>query len=149
MVQAQRRGEPLALVFLDLDGFKAVNDQHGHAVGDALLQALALRMRAALRDGDTLARLGGDEFVAVLVDLPDTGASVPLLQRLLHAASEPVQLGERQVQVSASLGVTYYPQPREVDADMLLRQGDQAMYTAKVDGKNRFHVFAPPPATPA
>ena len=148
MVQAQRRGEPLALVFLDLDGFKSVNDQHGHAVGDALLQALALRMRAALRDGDTLARLGGDEFVAVLVDLPNTGASVPLLQRLLHAASEPVQLGERQVQVSASLGVTYYPQTREVDADMLLRQGDQAMYAAKVGGKNQFQVFAPPPTEP-
>lgn len=142
MVHAQRRQELLALVFLDLDGFKEVNDQHGHAVGDQLLKTLALRMRSALRDGDTLARLGGDEFVAVLIDLPDADASVPLLQRLLHAAAEPVQLEQHQVQVSASLGVTYYPQPGNVDADMLLRQGDQAMYLAKMGGKNRFHIFS-------
>ena len=141
MVQALRRSEPLALVFLDLDGFKAINDQHGHALGDELLKALAQRMRSVLRDGDTLARLGGDEFVAVLVDLPDTGASLPLLQRLLHAAAEPVPLGERQVQVSVSMGVTYYPQAGEADAALLLHQGDQAMYLAKMAGKNRFHLF--------
>jgi diguanylate cyclase (GGDEF)-like protein/PAS domain S-box-containing protein len=141
MTQAQRRNEPLALVFLDLDGFKAVNDQHGHAVGDDLLKALAMRMRAALRDGDTLARLGGDEFVAILVDLPQTQACTPLLHRLLHAASQWVQLESLQLQVSASLGVTFYPQTTEVKADLLLRQADQAMYQAKMGGKNRFHFY--------
>lgn len=141
MVQAQRRGEPMALVFLDLDGFKGVNDQYGHALGDALLRALATRMRAALRDGDTLARLGGDEFVAVLVDLPQTQACLPMLQRLLHAAAQAVQLGGRQLQVSASLGVTFYPQAQELGADALLRQADHAMYQAKLAGKNRYHLY--------
>ncbi len=141
MAQALRRRQPLAVVFLDLDGFKAVNDQHGHGVGDELLVALGARMRAALRDGDTLARLGGDEFVAVLVDLPDVAASVPLLQRLLQAASEPVLCGNCTLQVSASLGVSFFPQAQDVDADQLLRQADWAMYQAKVGGKNRYHVF--------
>lgn len=145
MSQAHRRGTPLAVVFLDLDGFKTVNDQHGHAVGDALLQALANRMRATLRDGDTLARLGGDEFVAVLVDLPDSAASIPLLQRLIQAASLPVQIDNRQLQVSASLGVSFYPQASDIEADMLLRQADQAMYRAKLGGKNRYHLFATHP----
>jgi diguanylate cyclase (GGDEF)-like protein len=142
MAQAQRRGEPMALVFLDLDGFKGVNDQHGHALGDDLLRALASRMRAALRDGDTLARLGGDEFVAVLVDLPDTQACIPLLQRLLQAGSQTVQVGGRPLQVSASLGVTFFPQAAPIEADALLRQADQAMYQAKLAGKNRYHLFA-------
>ncbi|MGQ0709187.1 MAG: EAL domain-containing protein [Rhodoferax sp.] len=141
MAHALRRRQPLAVVFLDLDGFKSVNDQYGHGVGDELLVALASRMRAALRDGDTLARLGGDEFVAVLVDLPDVAASVPLLQRLLQAAGEPVNTGRHVLQVSASLGVSFYPQDQEVDADQLLRQADWAMYQAKVGGKNRYHVF--------
>jgi len=141
MAQAQRRGQPLAVAFLDLDGFKAVNDKHGHDAGDQLLIALAARMKQALRDGDTLARMGGDEFVAVLVDLPDMAAGEPLLARLLIAAAEPVQVGPFVLQVSASLGVTFYPQAQEVDADQLLRQADQAMYQAKLAGKNRYHVF--------
>lgn len=143
MTQAQRRGEPMALVFLDLDGFKAVNDQHGHALGDDLLCTLATRMRAALRDGDTLARLGGDEFVAILVDLPDALACIPLLQRLLQAASQAVVLESQTLQVSASLGVALYPQGAEVDANTLLHQADQAMYQAKLGGKNRYHLSPP------
>lgn len=143
MAQSQRRGEPMALVFLDLDGFKAVNDQYGHALGDDLLVALAARMRAALRDGDTLARLGGDEFVAILVDLPTKDACIPLLQRLLLAASQWVQIDDHQLQVSASLGVTLYPQDPDVEAELLLRQADQAMYQAKLGGKNRYHLYTP------
>ncbi|MDT8989843.1 PAS domain S-box protein [Curvibacter sp. APW13] len=143
MVQAQRRGQPLALVFLDLDGFKPVNDLHGHAVGDALLQVLAARMRSALRDGDTLARLGGDEFIAILVDLPEHDASTPLLLRLLQAVAHPVQIAGHTLQVSASLGVSFFPQSDEVDADTLLRQADHAMYRAKLAGKNRFQRYDP------
>ncbi|PKO55485.1 MAG: hypothetical protein CVU28_06290, partial [Betaproteobacteria bacterium HGW-Betaproteobacteria-21] len=94
-----------------------------------------------LREGDTLARIGGDEFVAVLVDLPDIAASTPLLSRMLAAAAEPVVVGDLLLQVSASVGVTFYPQAEEVDADQLLRQADQAMYQAKLSGKNRYHVF--------
>jgi len=141
MAQTLRRSEQLAVAFIDLDGFKAVNDTHGHAVGDQLLIALASRMRQALRDGDTLSRQGGDEFVAVLVGLTDVTASVPMLARLLAAVAEPVPVGEHRLQVSASVGVTFYPQTNEIEADQLLRQADHAMYQAKLAGKNRYCVF--------
>ena len=141
MNQALRRKQLLTVVYLDLDGFKAVNDLHGHSVGDQLLVALAGRMQQMLRDSDTLARLGGDEFVAVLIDLDDVSATPPMLNRLLGAAAQPVRVGELVLQVSASLGVTFYPQSEEVDADQLLRQADQAMYQAKLAGKNRYHIF--------
>ncbi|MBP9147651.1 MAG: EAL domain-containing protein [Rhodoferax sp.] len=141
MAQTLRRGDLLGVAYLDLDGFKTVNDQHGHAVGDQLLVALAARMKEALRDGDTLARLGGDEFVAVLTDLPDAAASLPLLQRLLDAASLPFQVGALSLQISASVGVSFYPQAEPTEPDQLLRQADQAMYQAKQAGKNCFHLF--------
>ena len=141
VAQAVRRGQKLAVAFLDLDGFKAINDRHGHDAGDHLLVALSERMRHALREGDTLARLGGDEFVAVLVDLEDVAACEPMLLRLLAAAAQPVEFGDNSLQVSASLGVTFYPQTQDVDSDQLLRQADQAMYQAKLGGKNRYHVF--------
>jgi diguanylate cyclase (GGDEF)-like protein/PAS domain S-box-containing protein len=141
MSQAQRRSQPLAVVYLDLDGFKAINDKHGHEIGDQLLVAIASRMKQTLREGDTLARLGGDEFVAVLQDMDDIGASIPLLNRLLTAAYQSLQIGILDVQVSASLGVTFYPQSEDVEADQLLRQADQAMYQAKVAGKNRYKIF--------
>lgn len=141
MHQAQRRGQQLAVAYLDLDAFKIINDRHGHGVGDQLLVALAQHMKEALRDGDTLARIGGDEFVAVLSDLENVAASLPMLTRLLRAAAEPVALGKLVLQSSASLGVTFYPQAHEIDADQLLRQADQAMYQAKVAGKGRYHVF--------
>ena len=139
--QALRRGQQLAVVFLDLDGFKAVNDQHGHDAGDYLLITLANRMKQTLREGDTLARLGGDEFVALFVDLDDIEDSKPMLRRLLDAAAQPVAFGEVLLQVTASLGVTFYPQQREVAPDQLLRQADQAMYQAKLAGKNRCNEF--------
>ena len=141
MVQAQRRGLKTGVAFLDLDGFKGINDSYGHNVGDHLLVALATHMRQALREGDTLARLGGDEFVAVLVDLGETQACVPLLTRLLEAAAQTIVVDGHALQVSASLGVSFFPQGDEVDADQLLRQADQAMYQAKLAGKNRYHVF--------
>lgn len=141
MFQTQRRGQRLAVAYIDLDGFKAINDTYGHEVGDELLLVVSRRMKQALREGDTIARLGGDEFVAVLLDLPLAETSVPLLTRLLAAAAQPVHVGELTLQVSASLGVTFYPQADDVDADQLLRQADQAMYQAKVAGKNRYHIF--------
>ena len=141
MASAERRAQTLAVVYLDLDGFKSVNDLHGHETGDQLLIALASRMKQGLREGDTLARIGGDEFVAVLIDLVDGDASVPLLNRLLAAAAQPVQQGDLIIQVSASIGVTFYPQAQPIDADQLLRQADQAMYQAKLTGRRRYHVF--------
>ncbi len=141
LAQAQRRGQLLAVAYLDLDGFKAINDEHGHEVGDRVLVVLSDLMRQTLREGDTLARLGGDEFVVVLVDLVDVASCEPMLTRLLAAAAQPVDIGGCKVQVSASLGVTFYPQMGEVDADQLLRQADQAMYKAKVAGRNRYFAF--------
>lgn len=140
MARSQRSTRSLAVVYLDLDGFKAVNDQHGHDVGDKLLIAVAQRMKSVLRDGDTLARIGGDEFVAVLAELERPEDCDAALGRLLQAAAEPVAMGTALLQVSASIGVTLYPQDGG-DADLLLRHADQAMYVAKQAGKNRYHLF--------
>jgi diguanylate cyclase (GGDEF)-like protein/PAS domain S-box-containing protein len=141
MAQALRRAQHLAVVYLDLDGFKAINDQHGHDTGDQVLIALAQRMKLALREGDSLARIGGDEFVIVLIDVDDRVASLPMLNRLKAACAQNVQVGVLSLQVSASVGITFYPQAQDIDADQLLRQADQAMYQAKLAGKNRLHFF--------
>ncbi|MDO9598081.1 MAG: Cache 3/Cache 2 fusion domain-containing protein [Azoarcus sp.] len=142
IVHTQRAGNLMALVYLDLDGFKAVNDQHGHEAGDDLLVVVSKRLRGALRETDTLARLGGDEFVAVLSDLYSSQECDMVVSRLLLAAATPVQVGETWVQMSASLGVTLYPLDGG-DADTLLRHADQAMYQAKEAGRNRYQMFDP------
>lgn len=141
MAQSKRRGLQLAVVYLDLDGFKAINDDYGHQMGDRLLRALSGQFKASMREGDTMARLGGDEFVAILVDLPGIQSALPMIQRLLDIASSPVELDGNSLRVSASVGVTIYPQIEESDGDQLMRQADQAMYSAKVAGKNRYHLF--------
>lgn len=138
MIQHERRELCLAVAFIDLDGFKEVNDTHGHDVGDKLLRELAARMRHALREGDTIGRLGGDEFIALIIDLCARADSTHLLDRLLKAASDPIQLGDLELRVSASIGVSFYPQDKAADSDDLLRQADTAMYEAKKAGKNRY-----------
>ena len=140
MVQTQRRNQLLAVAFLDLDGFKLINDRHGHGTGDRVLVTLANRMQLTLRESDTLARIGGDEFVAVLLDL-NVADGISMVDRLLAEAAKPMLVGDLELQVSASLGVTFYPQTQNIDAEQLLRQADQAMYQAKLAGKNRYHVF--------
>lgn len=143
MLQTQRRGKQLAVAYLDLDGFKSINDRFGHEAGDTLLISLSQRMKEALRDGDTLARLGGDEFAALLVDLDNATGAEPVLQRLLEAAANSVTLFPgTTVQVSASIGVTVYPHD-PADAEQLLRHADQSMYRAKQTGKNCYHTFNP------
>ncbi|GAB2683559.1 bifunctional diguanylate cyclase/phosphodiesterase [Aliiglaciecola aliphaticivorans] len=139
-MQCERRNQSLAVAFMDLDGFKSVNDTYGHNVGDELLIAVSQRMKDALREGDTLARIGGDEFIAVMVDLHQFEDTELVLKRLLKAASDPVKVGDALMQVSASIGVTLYPHDN-VDADQLIRHADQAMYMAKQAGKNRYHQF--------
>jgi diguanylate cyclase (GGDEF)-like protein/PAS domain S-box-containing protein len=141
MAQAARHKTLLAVVYLDLDGFKEVNDTHGHDVGDQMLIQLAQRMQHALREGDTLSRLGGDEFVAVLLDLKDHEDCAQILDRLLDASAEPVWAGGLELQISASLGVSFFPQANPLDPDQLIRQADQAMYQAKQLGKNCYHLF--------
>ncbi len=141
MAQTMRRGEQIAVAYLDLDGFKTINDCYGHEAGDRLLIRIAKRIKRILRQGDTLARPGGDEFVVVFNDLSTMDECLPLLRRLLNTVSESVDTEEQGMQVSASLGVSTYPQAEPIDADQLLRQADQAMYQAKLSGKNRYHLF--------
>lgn len=141
MARAQDSGRSLALGYLDLDGFKEVNDQHGHDVGDALLVVVADRIRQVLRACDTVARLGGDEFVILLGDFSLSERGSALLRHILSAVAKPIHASELMLQVSGSLGVTLYPQPEKVDADHLLRQADRAMYQAKIQGKNQFQFF--------
>lgn len=140
MANCQRQAASLAVAFLDLDGFKSVNDRYGHRTGDEFLVVLSQRMKEALRDEDTLSRIGGDEFVVVMSNLQGPQDYEPVLQRLLQAAADPVVIGHLSLQVSTSIGVTLYPQDGS-DADVLLRHADQAMYVAKQSGKNRFHLF--------
>jgi diguanylate cyclase (GGDEF)-like protein/PAS domain S-box-containing protein len=144
MAQSIRRKALLAVAFLDLDDFKPINDLHGHANGDVVLHTVAERLRQALRAGDTVARLGGDEFVIVMLDLDSRLELEHLLQRVLASVTESIQLPDAglAVKISASIGVTVFPQAASIDADQLIRQADQAMYRAKLDGKNRYRFFA-------
>jgi diguanylate cyclase (GGDEF)-like protein len=141
MSHSARRGELLAMVRVDLNGLEEINALHGHDAGDLMLVQVASAMKAALREGDTLARLGGDEFVALLLDLPNLEACVPLVERLMEAASTPLWDGKLSYQVSASVGVAFYPQIDDVDADRLLQQAGQAMGEAKQTGLNAYKFF--------
>ena len=143
MVQANSRSRVMALICLDLDGFKSVNDRHGHNVGDQLLIAVAHRLRDLLRAGDTIGRPGGDEFVVVLPDLASEREALPVLAELQAAARAPFEVDGHVVRLSSSAGVVLYPQPVDVDADQLLRQASQALYHAKLEGKDRYHIFDP------
>lgn len=140
MAQTRRSGKLMAVAYLDLDGFKPVNDTWGHEAGDKVLVEIARRLKGVLRGGDTAARIGGDEFVVLFLGLEGAIDSQVACQRVLDAVSQPMAFLAQPVQLSASLGVTHYP-PDNVDADQLLRHADQAMYLAKQFGKNRFHVF--------
>ncbi|KAA0873586.1 bifunctional diguanylate cyclase/phosphodiesterase [Nitrincola tapanii] len=141
MISSSRRLEQLvAVAYLDLDGFKQINDLYGHTLGDRFLCELAKLMKHVLREEDTLARIGGDEFVAILGGLNSLIDCEPVLKRLLVAASTPIQLEGLNLRVSASIGVTLYPLD-DVDPDQLLRHADQAMYQAKQAGKDRYQLF--------
>jgi diguanylate cyclase (GGDEF)-like protein/PAS domain S-box-containing protein len=142
LARAQRQNNLLAVCYLDLDGFKDINDTHGHTVGDRLLVWVAERLKQALRADDTLARLGGDEFVLLMSDLPNQTEGLAAAERVLKTIAEPVVLDGVVLNVSASLGLTLYPQDAS-DADTLLRHADQAMYLAKDAGKNRCVLFDP------
>ncbi|MFA3789904.1 EAL domain-containing protein [Aliiglaciecola sp. SL4] len=137
---SKRNEKLLAVVFLDLDGFKEINDSHGHSLGDELLVIIASRLKETIRECDTLSRFGGDEFVAVLADLQTQHDFSPIVNRMLKAASVPVTIDNLTLKVSASIGVTLYPAD-QTDADQLIRHADQAMYLAKQKGKNCYHLF--------
>ncbi|MCK9605645.1 MAG: EAL domain-containing protein [Methylomonas sp.] len=141
LARVNRDKEMLAVACLDLDGFKAVNDQFGHGTGDALLIEVAHRLLTCVRNCDTVARLGGDEFAILLCEISSRDHCEITLQRVLKALIAPYTLGKEQItQISGSIGYTLFPIDN-VDLDTLLRHADQAMYIAKQAGKNRFQYF--------
>jgi diguanylate cyclase (GGDEF)-like protein/PAS domain S-box-containing protein len=140
--RAARTGELVAVVFLDIDRFKAINDSLGHGLGDRLLQVLSARFQASLRDSDTVARMGGDEFIFILPGLQRQEDATGPAQKLLEAMREPVWLDGHELYVTASIGIAVFPAHGE-DRDLLLRHADAALYRAKARGRNRFEPFEP------
>ncbi len=140
--KSDRDGLQLAILFIDLDHFKEVNDTLGHDVGDLLLIEAARRIRHCVRDSDTVARMGGDEFTLVLSELHDGERLERILEGVLGAMSSSFQLGNEQVYVSASIGITMYPTDATV-VESLFKNADQALYVAKGAGRNRFSFFTP------
>ena len=142
IARARRSGLLLALMFVDLDRFKTINDSLGHGVGDQLLKEAAERIRASVRATDFVARLGGDEFTVVLTDLNEQLAPHGVAETLIRRLSEPFALGHHQVYSAASIGITLYPDDA-LDADTLLKNADMAMYQAKDMGRGTYHFFTP------
>ena len=140
LARARRNKGRVAVLFLDVDDFKVVNDSLGHAVGDQLLVAIAGILKSTVRGGDTLARLGGDEFTVVVEDLSDGSEAVALAERILAALVEPLPIAGRYHVIGASIGIAT-ADAGEAEADDLLRRADLAMYRAKELGRNRFEVF--------
>ena len=140
MAQADRYHQKLAVMFLDLDRFKAINDTLGHNVGDQLLKIAAERLRSCVRDSDTVARLGGDEFTVVVEDIVEDHDAAAVAQKILDTLSQPFNLYGHEVFISVSVGVTLYPSDDE-NADNLLRNADSAMYRAKEFGRNNFQFY--------
>ena len=142
LAQVQRRQCMLAVLFIDLDRFKLVNDTYGHGEGDQLLRGVASRIRQSLRKGDTLARLGGDEFVALLPDLTSSEDAERIAQKVLETLRPPFHLKHGDFRVTVSIGISMYPRDGEV-ADILVQHADIAMYQVKRGGKNGFCFFDP------
>jgi diguanylate cyclase (GGDEF)-like protein len=140
LVTARGQGAGLALLFMDLDGFKAVNDTLGHEAGDALLQQVAQRLTHALRQEDVVARLGGDEFIVLMPRLTDTAELLKIATRISASIAEPYTLPGGEGRVTASTGLAIYPRDGQ-DAETLLRHADQAMYRSKHAGKNRVTLY--------
>jgi diguanylate cyclase (GGDEF)-like protein/PAS domain S-box-containing protein len=142
--RVNRHGGHVSVAFLDLDGFKDINDSYGHEVGDEFLIAISQQMKQELRETDTLVRLGGDEFLVILPEHhSQTFVETPILN-LLKACATPINLKGLQLKISASIGISFYAdngQYQNLAADALIRQADQAMYVAKKAGKNRYHCY--------
>jgi diguanylate cyclase (GGDEF)-like protein/PAS domain S-box-containing protein len=142
LTRSRRDQSPLAVLFLDLDDFKAVNDRLGHMCGDELLVAVADRLRRSLREADTAARMGGDEFAMLLEDPTNGNAPTQIAERILEALRDPFQVQAQEVRTHGSIGIALHAGPGQT-ADELLRHADVAMYAAKSQGKNRLTVFQP------
>jgi diguanylate cyclase (GGDEF)-like protein len=140
--RAARESARLAVLFIDLDGFKPVNDQYGHQAGDVVLSALAGRMQQKLRESDTVARLGGDEFVVLLQNVGSDEEVLRVGEGLLAAVEAPVEFEERLIYLSCSIGIAFFPE-NAADREALMLCADAAMYRAKVAGKGRLCIGDP------
>jgi diguanylate cyclase (GGDEF)-like protein/PAS domain S-box-containing protein len=141
LLNARRRGSRFAVFFIDFDKFKEINDNFGHAAGDQVLREIAARLRNALRSEDKIARMGGDEFYVLIENLVDDGDAGQIAQKLLKAASRPVNIDGQEYRLSVSIGIAIYPE-HGTDANTLLHNADSAMYCAKDLGKNRYRYYS-------
>ena len=142
VAQAHRNAQPLAVLFLDLDRFKPVNDSLGHSAGDRLIQDVAERLRTCLREGDTVARLGGDEFTLLLPGVSQVVDAARVAEKVLDTLRQPFHIEGRELFVTASIGISLYPDDGR-DADALVRNADAAMYRAKEQGRDNYQLYAP------
>jgi diguanylate cyclase (GGDEF)-like protein len=140
--QANRQDQRLAVLFLDLDRFKVINDSLGHSLGDRLLRSVAARLRSCLREGDTVARLGGDEFTLLLPGTADAVAAARVAEKVLEVLRLPFEIDERELFLTGSVGIAIYPDDGE-DAETLVKNADTAMYRAKEKGKDTYQLYAP------
>jgi len=138
--RANHEDTRMAVLFIDLDRFKAINDSLGHAVGDAVLQAVAGRLKSLVRDEDTLSRLGGDEFVVLLESVRDGEAAATVAEKIIHALEKMLHIGTYPLHISASIGISLYPEDGQ-DAETLLKHADAAMYKSKERGRNTFQFY--------
>jgi len=141
ILRTKRSNLTLAVLFIDLDHFKFVNDQYGHDAGDALLQYVSIMLRTSVREGDLVARLGGDEFAIILYDIDNSMGVVKVAEKILSKVSEPVDIEGIKLNVSVSIGIAHYEEDT-MDIDDLLKAADTAMYGAKTNGRNNFQFFA-------
>ena len=141
LAQAQRYNRRLALLFVDLDGFKTVNDTFGHEAGDVTLREIAVRLRACLREGDVIGRIGGDEFVVLIEEFGEPEQLALVARKILETVGQPVPVWGHECRVTASVGISAYPKDGK-DSETLLKNADSAMYRAKEQGKNRFHFYS-------
>lgn len=136
---ARRYKTMLALLFIDLDGFKEVNDTFGHLMGDRLLQEVALRLRSNIRESDTVARLGGDEFTIIINNIQDVEGASGVAEKLIKAINQPVNFDNKTCKVGASIGIAAFPN-HACNIDELIKSADSAMYQAKANGKNKYEI---------
>ncbi|MBS1142812.1 MAG: response regulator receiver modulated diguanylate cyclase/phosphodiesterase with sensor(s) [Proteobacteria bacterium] len=140
--QAHRHEKRVALMFIDLDYFKHINDSLGHAIGDQLLQLVAERLKLCIRDTDTVCRQGGDEFVILLTEIEQTKDAAPVAEKLIAAFAEPCLIGGNELHVTLSIGISIYPDDSP-DANGVMKNADTAMYHAKANGRNNYQFFTP------